>query len=303
MPSAACAACAATTTRCSARPSIWPPSRRSCRFCNAAACTGSPCSPANTAPAAGTGRSTYVNQALRRATALGFRHILINVGALDADEYDALLDGLERRADGALAAKLTMCTFQETYARPVYGKFMGTTPDNPRADYERRLANFDRARAAGLRVANPGILVGLNPDLGFELLALALHARHLLRARHGGLPVGAAPAADRRPRQPARRGRRRLRATRIDALARHAGREDRPHDARARRHPAPPRPARRRALRRLRGGRALHRKRARASRSSRASSKSSTSARSKRFWASICTPGSSIENFDPPGAV
>ena len=33
-----------------------------------------------------------------------------------------------------------------------------------------------------MRVANPGILVGLNPDLGFEMLALALHARHL-RAR------------------------------------------------------------------------------------------------------------------------
>jgi hypothetical protein len=71
-----------------------------------------------------------------------------------------------------------MCTFQQAHSRPVYRKFMGTTPDNPRADYERRLANFDRARAAGLRGANPGILVGLNPDLGFELLALALHARH-----------------------------------------------------------------------------------------------------------------------------
>jgi 2-iminoacetate synthase len=123
---------------------------------------------------------THVNQALHRATALGFRHILINIGALDGDEYDALLDGLPRRADGALAAKLTMCTFQETYSRTVYRKFMGGTPDNPRADFERRLANFDRARAAGLRVANPGVLVGLNPDLGFELMALALHARHLL---------------------------------------------------------------------------------------------------------------------------
>ena len=57
---------------------------------------------------------------------------------------------------------------------------MGGTPDNPRADFDRRLANFDRARAAGMRVANPGVLVGLNPDLGFELMALALHARHLL---------------------------------------------------------------------------------------------------------------------------
>lgn len=123
-----------------------------------------------------------VNAALRATQARGFRHVLINVGALDDAEYPALLDGLPRRADGALTAKVTMCTFQETYARPQYARFMGTSADNPRADFARRLANFDRARAAGVRVANPGILVGLNPDLGFELLALVQHTRHLLDA-------------------------------------------------------------------------------------------------------------------------
>lgn len=121
-----------------------------------------------------------VNAALRATQARGFRHVLINVGALDDAEYGPLLDGVARHDDGAVAAKVTMCTFQETYARPVYARFMGESPDNPRADYDRRLANFDRARAAGMRVANPGILVGLNPDLGFELLALIAHARHLL---------------------------------------------------------------------------------------------------------------------------
>jgi hypothetical protein len=79
-----------------------------------------------------------------------------------------------------VAPKLTMCTFQETYSRPHYAKFMGVDAENPRADYDRRLANFDRSHRAGMRVANPGLLVGLNPDLGFELLGLALHARHLL---------------------------------------------------------------------------------------------------------------------------
>jgi 2-iminoacetate synthase len=122
----------------------------------------------------------FVNRALRRTQALGFRHVLINVGSIDADEFDALLDGVPRRSDGAVLPKLTMCTFQETYSRPVYAKFMGVDPDNPRADFDRRLGNFGRSRRAGLRVANPGILVGLNPDLGFELLALALHAQHLL---------------------------------------------------------------------------------------------------------------------------
>ncbi|MBX3025153.1 hypothetical protein KF840_09605 [bacterium] len=125
----------------------------------------------------------HVNQALRRATTLGFRHVLINIGAIDAHEYDALLAGLARHAGDDGGPKLTMCTFQETYSRPLYRAFMGDSADNPRADFERRLANFDRARAAGMRVANPGILVGLNPDLGFELLALALHTRHL--QRHG----------------------------------------------------------------------------------------------------------------------
>lgn len=120
----------------------------------------------------------YVNQALRRAVARGFRHVLINVGAIDTDEYATLLAGLP--AAGETRTKLTMCTFQETYSRAHYARFMGTSADNPRADFDRRLANFDRARAAGLRVANPGILVGLDPDLGFELLALAAHADHLL---------------------------------------------------------------------------------------------------------------------------
>jgi 2-iminoacetate synthase len=122
----------------------------------------------------------FVNRALRRTQALGFQHVLLNVGSIEADEFDALLDGVPRRADGAVAPKLTMCTFQETYSREQYAKFMGVDPDNPRADYDRRLVNFDRSYRAGVRVANPGILVGLNPDLGFELLALALHARHLL---------------------------------------------------------------------------------------------------------------------------
>ena len=122
----------------------------------------------------------FVSRAVARTQALGFRHVLINAGSIDADEFAALLAAVPRRADGAVGPKLTMCTFQETYSRRHYARFMGTSADNPRADYDRRLANFDRARAAGMRVANPGILVGLNPDLGFDLIALALHARHLL---------------------------------------------------------------------------------------------------------------------------
>ena len=122
----------------------------------------------------------YINQALRLTHALRFAHVLINVGSIDAPEFDALLAGIPRRRDGSVRPKLTMCTFQETYSRDIYAKFMGNDPDNPRADFERRLTNFDRTHRAGMRVANPGILVGLNPDIAFEMMALALHARHLL---------------------------------------------------------------------------------------------------------------------------
>ncbi len=119
--------------------------------------------------------------ALRTALDLGYRHVLVNIGALDGPEYPRLLDGVARGSDGRLVPRVTMCTFQESYQPVVYRRFMGTRRDNPRADYRRRLENFDRAADAGFRVANPGVLVGLNPDLGWELLAVLAHVRHLER--------------------------------------------------------------------------------------------------------------------------
>jgi 2-iminoacetate synthase len=121
-----------------------------------------------------------VNRGLRAATAMRFTHVLINAGSFDEPELERVLAGIERNQDGSIAPKLTMCTFQETYAREQYARFMGSDGGNPRADYERRLANFDRSFRAGLRVANPGILLGLDPDLPFEMAALAMHANHLL---------------------------------------------------------------------------------------------------------------------------
>jgi 3-methyl-2-indolic acid synthase len=123
-----------------------------------------------------------VRHALGIALDLGFRHVLVNMGALEEAELADLLRDVPRRADGAVAPKVTMCTFQETYSRARYARFMGASEDNPRAGYERRLANFDRSRRSGFRVANPGILVGLNADLAYEIVALALHVRHLAAA-------------------------------------------------------------------------------------------------------------------------
>lgn len=121
----------------------------------------------------------FINQALRAALSRGFTHVLLNVGGLDAAEFEVLLAGVECDGDGALKPQVTISNFQETYSREHYAKFMGTDPDNPRANYDRRLTNFDRAYRAGVRFANPGILLGLHRDLGWELMAFVTHARHL----------------------------------------------------------------------------------------------------------------------------
>ncbi|MGH7822667.1 MAG: hypothetical protein ACREQ9_23160, partial [Candidatus Binatia bacterium] len=62
-------------------------------------------------------------EALAAALDLGFRHILINIGSLEAEELDELLADVPRDAAGRVAPKLTMCTFQETYDRFAYGRF------------------------------------------------------------------------------------------------------------------------------------------------------------------------------------
>jgi 3-methyl-2-indolic acid synthase len=120
--------------------------------------------------------------ALRAALARGFEHVLINIGALEEAEYATLLGAVPRRDDGRVGPRVTMCTFQETYHPASYARFMGTTPENPRSDFARRLTNFDRAADAGLWAANPGVLLGLHDDVAYELLALLAHVRHL-RAR------------------------------------------------------------------------------------------------------------------------
>src|SRR5882724_8956446 len=135
--------------------------------------------------------------ALRAALARGFTHVLVNIGALDAPEYETLLAGVPRRPDGRVVPRVTMCTFQETYSPAAYARFMGTNPENPRSDFARRLTNFDRACDAGMWVANPGVLLGLNPDVAYELLALVAHVRHLRRrGMASGTPYAAGVSDD-----------------------------------------------------------------------------------------------------------
>lgn len=117
--------------------------------------------------------------AVRAALQRGFRHVLVNIGSLDDDEYPMLLEGIPASVEGRIAPQVTMCTFQESYDPDAYRRFMGENPANPRADFERRLANFDRARGAGMWSANPGVLLGLNADVASEVLALIAHVEHL----------------------------------------------------------------------------------------------------------------------------
>jgi len=119
--------------------------------------------------------------ALGAALARGFTHVLINIGALEIEEYETLLAEVPRRPDGRTVPRVTMCTFQETYSPELYARFIGVSPENPRSDFVRRLTNFDRAADAGMWVANPGVLLGLNSDVAYEMLALAAHVRHLRR--------------------------------------------------------------------------------------------------------------------------
>ena len=121
-----------------------------------------------------------IQAALCDALAQGFTHVLINVGSLEVEDYDSIFADVPRRDDGKFGPHITMCTFQETYDSKVYARFMGSSANNPRADYQRRLENFDRAADAGMRSANPGVLLGLNRDLAFEIIALSGHVRHLL---------------------------------------------------------------------------------------------------------------------------
>ena len=115
--------------------------------------------------------------AARSAMERGFSHVLINIGSLEIEEYEEFFSGLPPCSDAAL---LTMSTFQEAYDPKIYERFMGSNTENPRSDFKRRLENFDRASDAGFRSANPGVLLGLNHDLTYELLALSAHVRHLL---------------------------------------------------------------------------------------------------------------------------
>ncbi len=115
--------------------------------------------------------------AARSALERDFAHVLINIGSLEAEEYDVFFGGMPPRA----TQRCLPCarSRKPTIRRSTSGSW-DPFARIPRSDFKRRLENFDRAADAGFRSANPGLLLGLNRDLAYELLALSAHVRHLL---------------------------------------------------------------------------------------------------------------------------
>jgi len=71
-----------------------------------------------------------------------------------------------------------LVVYQETYDRDLYA---GVHRKGKKRNYDWRLAAPDRGAAAGMRRLGVGALIGLHPDWRTEALAVAAHARALVR--------------------------------------------------------------------------------------------------------------------------
>jgi 2-iminoacetate synthase len=115
-----------------------------------------------------------IGWAIRTALDMGYERIYFNIGSMEPDEIDVLGEWIGHDDP------VTMCVFQETYDQESYRRFMGETRIGvPKADYERRVASFDRWLDAGYRYVNPGVLVGLHEDVSSEIVRLVAHGAHL----------------------------------------------------------------------------------------------------------------------------
>jgi 2-iminoacetate synthase len=128
----------------------------------------------------------------------GFRHVLLVAGEHRIDvSADYLVAVVERLAPLFPAISIETQTWSDdTYARLVGAGLAGAvhyqeTYDRDRyrevhvagwkRDFDRRLASFDRAGAAGVRRLGLGVLLGLAVDWRADVLALAAHATYLSR--------------------------------------------------------------------------------------------------------------------------
>jgi 2-iminoacetate synthase len=108
----------------------------------------------------------YVAECIRRCLPLT-PQIALELGPLETAEYAPLV------AAGAEG----LVVYQETYHEPTYRE-MHTA--GPKKNYAWRLDTAERGHAAGFRRLGIGALFGLH-DWRYEAVALAAHARHLLK--------------------------------------------------------------------------------------------------------------------------
>lgn len=108
----------------------------------------------------------YVAECIRRCRPLT-PQIALELGPLETADYAPLV------AAGAEG----LVVYQETYHEPTYRE-MHTA--GPKKHYAWRLDTAERGHAAGFRRLGIGALFGLH-DWRFEAVALAAHARHLLK--------------------------------------------------------------------------------------------------------------------------
>jgi 2-iminoacetate synthase len=111
--------------------------------------------------------SAYVSDCIREA-AREVPNVSIEVQAWDDDTYKGFV---EAGCDGVVL-------YQETYDERVYPDFH--LKGNKRF-FAWRLGAPERAERAGMRRLGIGTLIGLNPSWRWEVLALAMHARFLMR--------------------------------------------------------------------------------------------------------------------------
>jgi 2-iminoacetate synthase len=109
----------------------------------------------------------YVAECIAAAAA-EVPHVSIEVQAWDEDAYGTFV---EAGCDG-------LVLYQETYDPRVYSRFH--LKGNKRF-FAWRLGAPERAARAGMRRIGLGSLIGLNADWRWEVLALAAHARFLMR--------------------------------------------------------------------------------------------------------------------------
>jgi len=108
----------------------------------------------------------YVEECVRRCLPLT-PQVALELGPLETAEYAPLV------AAGAEG----LVVYQETYHEPTYRELHTA---GPKKHYAWRLDTPERGHAAGFRRLGIGALFGLH-DWRFEAVALAAHARHLLK--------------------------------------------------------------------------------------------------------------------------